>query len=122
MLYSIYEAFSLLICCTILIRSFSRFTCLLDVIHPDSGTSKVLSHVNPWNFTARMMIVHPIQLCKILATPYDVVHVVMPANLSGMFILAAFKILRCIKQESKPALAGECILMIHFASLCISCC
>ncbi len=68
-----------------------------DVLHPDSGASKVLSHVNPWNFTARMMIVHPAQLLKLLATPYDVVHIVMPANLSGMWILAAFKILRCIK-------------------------
>jgi len=44
-----------------------------------------------------MMIVHPAQLFKLLATPYDVVHIVMPANLSGMWILAAFKILRCIK-------------------------
>ena len=68
-----------------------------DVLHPDSGVSKVLSHVNPWNFTARMMIVHPAQLFQLLATPYDVVHIVMPANLSGMWILAAFKILRCIK-------------------------
>jgi hypothetical protein len=57
----------------------------------------VLSHVNPWNFTARMMIVHPYQLIKLLTTPYDVVHIVMPANLSGMWILASFKILRCLK-------------------------
>ena len=62
----------------------------------------MLSHVNPWNFTARMMIVHPYQLIKLLTTPYDVVHIVMPANLSGMWILASYKILRCVKV--KPAL------------------
>jgi hypothetical protein len=67
------------------------------VLHPDSGADAVLSHVNPWNFTARMMIVHPYQLIKLLTTPYDVVHIVMPANLSGMWILALYKILRCVK-------------------------
>jgi len=67
------------------------------VLHPDSGADAVLSHVNPWNFTARMMIVHPYQLVKLLTTPYDVVHIVMPANLSGMWILALYKILRCVK-------------------------
>ena len=78
-----------------------HFLCFLlhfpDILHPDSGVSKVLSHVNPWNFTARMMIVHPLQIFKLLTTPYDVVHIVMPANLSAIWILAAFKIVRCIK-------------------------
>lgn len=68
----------------------------LDVLHPDSGTSKVFSHVNPWNFTARMMIINPMHLLKLLMTPYDVVHVVMPANISCMWVLAAFKIHRCL--------------------------
>ncbi|KAL9183396.1 hypothetical protein ACHAXT_005183 [Thalassiosira profunda] len=77
---------------------------LVDVLHPDSGPDKVLSHVNPWNFTARMMILHPVQFFKILFAPYDVVHVVMPANLNAMWLLAAFKVLRCIKRDSKPAL------------------
>lgn len=75
-----------------------------DLLHPDSGRGKVLSHVNPWNFTARMMIIDPRQMLKILSTPYDVVHIVMPANLSGMWVLAAFKLLRCVKRDSKPAL------------------
>ena len=44
-----------------------------------------------------MMIVHPLQIFKLLTTPYDVVHIVMPANLSAMWILAAFKIVCCIK-------------------------
>ena len=66
-----------------------------DVLHPDSGSTKVFSHVNPWNFTARMMIVNPFHLLELLSTPYDVVHVVMPANISCMWLLAAFKIYRC---------------------------
>jgi hypothetical protein len=75
----------------------SNYIYYIDVLHPDSGADAVLSHVNPWNFTARMMIVHPYQLVKLLTTPYDVVHIVMPANLSGMWILALYKILRCVK-------------------------
>jgi glycosyltransferase involved in cell wall biosynthesis len=51
-----------------------------------------------------MMVINPWYLYKLLTTPYDVVHVVMPANLSGMWILAAFKVLRCVKRQSKPAL------------------
>jgi glycosyltransferase involved in cell wall biosynthesis len=51
-----------------------------------------------------MMLIHPICLYRILTTPYDVVHLVMPANLSGMWILAMFKLVRCIRRESKPAL------------------
>eukprot|EP00985_Skeletonema_marinoi_P008400 scaffold3788_cov91-Skeletonema_marinoi.AAC.1 len=78
--------------------------CLVDSLHPDIGLDKVLSHVNPWNFTSRMMIINPLHLFRLLNSSYDVVHVVMPANLSSMWILAAFKVLRCIKREAKPAL------------------
>eukprot|EP00956_Cyclotella_meneghiniana_P021368 scaffold38874_cov70-Cyclotella_meneghiniana.AAC.2 len=42
-----------------------------------------------------MMIVNPLHLLELLSTPYDVVHVVMPANISCMWLLAAFKIYRC---------------------------
>ena len=80
----------------------------LAVIHPDSGASKALSHINPWNFTARMMIIHPISLFKLLGGGYDVVHVVMPANLSGMFVLAAFKLMRCMKVSlARPCLTCQ---------------
>ena len=75
-----------------------------DLIHPDSGNTKVVSHVNTWNFTSRMMIINPIILFRLLSTPYNIVHVVMPANLSSMWILAAFKMSRCIKRDTKPAL------------------
>ena len=78
--------------------------CLVESLHPDIGLDKSLSHVNPWNFTSRMMIINPLHLFRLLGSSYDVVHVVMPANLSSMWILAAFKLARCIKREAKPAL------------------
>ena len=73
-------------------------------MHPDSGWTKALSHVNPWNFTSRMMVINPLILYQLLSTPYDIVHIVMPANLSAMLVLAAFKIFRCISKSSEPAL------------------
>lgn len=90
----------------------------IDVLHPDSGADAVLSHVNPWNFTARMMIVHPYQLVKLLSTPYDVVHIVMPANLSGMWILALYKILRCVKVRRQRG--GNAIVVVTWCSYAIS--
>lgn len=78
--------------------------CIVESLHPDIGLDKSLSHVNPWNFTSRMMIINPLHLFRLLGSSYDVVHVVMPANLSSMWILAAFKLARCIKREAKPAL------------------
>lgn len=72
------------------------------------------------NFTSRMMIINPLHLLKLLNTSYDVVHVVMPANISSMWILAAFKVVRCLKREAKPALvvSWHCNIvdyMQHFA-------
>jgi len=74
-----------------------KMGCEVDLLHPESGFDKVISHVNPWNFTARMMVIVPLHLLKLVANsdpPYDVIHVVLPLNLSGMWILAAFQILR----------------------------
>ena len=85
-------------------EGLQRHGCTVDSLHPDMGLDKVLSHVNPWNFTSRMMIINPLHLFRLLNSSYDVVHIVMPANLCGMWILAAFKVLRCIKREAKPAL------------------
>lgn len=98
----------------------ARGALLVDVLHPDSGPGKVLSHVNPWNFTARMMIVHPVQFFKILFTRYDVVHVVMPANLNAMWLLAAFKILRCIKVCANQLIARRrvCKSTLHCPPSC----
>lgn len=101
-------------------EGLTHLGCTVDSLHPDIGLDKVLSHVNPWNFTSRMMIINPIHLFRLLNTSYDVVHVVMPANLSSMWILAAFKVLRCINRDAKPALvvSWHCNIvdyMQHFA-------
>ena len=101
-------------------EGLTQLGCIVDTLQPDTGLDKVLSHVNPWNFTSRMMIINPLHLLRLLATPYDVVHVVMPANLSSMWILAAFKVMRCVKRDTKPALivSWHCNIvdyMKHFA-------
>ncbi len=78
-----------------------KLGCDVDLLHPESGFDKVLPHVNPWNFTARMMVIVPLHLLEIVtnSSSYDVVHVVLPLNLSGMWILAAFQVGRMISKE-----------------------
>ena len=81
-----------------------RIGCDVNLLHPDSGYEKVLPHVNPWNFTAKMMCLLPGHLFQLVNESYDVIHVVLPLNLSGMWLLAAYKIRRCIIGESSPCL------------------
>ncbi len=83
-----------------------KLGCEVDLLHPESGFDKVLPHVNPWNFTARMMVIVPSHLLQLVNTSYDVVHVVLPLNLSGMWLLAAFQVLRAIQwnKEKQPTL------------------
>ncbi len=76
-----------------------KLGCEVDLLHPESGFDKVLPHVNPWNFTARMMVILPLHLLELVSTTYDVVHVVLPLNLSGMWLLAAFQVLRTIQRN-----------------------
>lgn len=76
----------------------------VDFLHPESGLDKCIPHVNPYNFTAKMMIILPTYFYQLLSTKYDTVHAVMPLNMSGMWLLAAFKALRCLRGESSPAL------------------
>ena len=78
--------------------------CKVDFLHPEAGLDKVIPHVNPWNFTARMMIVLPSYFMQLLSTEYDVVHAVLPLNLSGMWLLTAFKAIRTFRHQSKPSL------------------
>eukprot|EP00804_Cyclotella_cryptica_P016623 CCRYP_001950-RA/>CCRYP_001950-RA protein AED:0.04 eAED:0.04 QI:282/1/1/1/1/1/3/206/503 len=85
-------------------EGLEKLGCEVELLHPGSGISSVLSHINPWNFTASMMLIHPLCLYRLLTTSYDVIHLVMPANLSGMWILAMFKVVRCLRRESKPTL------------------
>ena len=59
--------------------------------------SRMWSFVNPWNSTAHMMILLPRYIWHLMWQPYDVVHCVLPLNLSAMWLLAAFKIVRCFR-------------------------
>ena len=81
-----------------------RLGCDVNLLHPDSGYEKVLPHVNPWNFTSKMMCLLPGHLCQLVNESYDVVHVVLPLNLSGMWLLAAFKLRRVLRGDSSPCL------------------
>jgi hypothetical protein len=69
----------------------------VDFLHPEVGLDKVIPHVNPWNFTARMMIIVPKHFYQILNTEYDVVHCVLP-------LVAAFKAIRTFRKQYKPSL------------------
>jgi glycosyltransferase involved in cell wall biosynthesis len=75
----------------------------VELLHP-YDEKKVWPHINPWNFTAKMMIVLPWYFIRLLSQSYDVIHCVLPLNVSGMWLLAAFKILRVVRGETKPAL------------------
>lgn len=95
--------------------------CDVDVLHPEVGLDKVVPHVNPYNFTAKMMILLPNYFFQLLNTEYDVVHAVLPLNMSGMWLLAAFKAIRTFRKESKPSLvvSWHCNMVDyvdHFAS------
>ena len=83
-----------------------KLGCSVDLLHPESGFDKVLPHVNPWNFTARMMVIVPLHLLELVNSSYDVVHVVLPLNLSGMWLLAAFQVMRTFtsNKEKQPTL------------------
>jgi len=76
----------------------------VEFLHPEVGIDKVVPHVNPYNFTARMMILLPNYFIQLLNTDYDVVHAVLPLNMSGMWLLAAFKAIRTFRKQSKPSL------------------
>lgn len=99
-----------------------KLGCEVDLLHPESGIDKVLPHVNPWNFTARMMVILPLHLFELVNTPYDVVHVVLPCNLSGMWLLAAFQVLRTIQsgKVKQPTLvcSWHCSMFDYFQHHC----
>ena len=104
------------------VEGLSKLGCQVDLLCPES--KGVWSYVNPWNFTAAMMMISPGYFFQVLAEDYDVVHVVMPMNFSGMWLLVGYKLLRWINQTNKPALvvSWHCNLMdyfdCHFPTLC----
>ena len=74
--------------------------CDVTMLHPDCNSDEVFGFTNPWNFSARMMIVRPQRFIALLRTEFDVVHIVMPLNLSGVWLLAGFKFLRSLGMGS----------------------
>lgn len=75
----------------------------VTVLEPECQ-GEVWGFPNPWNFAARMMVVRPARFVSLLASEFDVVHVVMPLNLSGLWLLAGFKLLRGTSGMTAPAL------------------
>jgi glycosyltransferase involved in cell wall biosynthesis len=76
----------------------------VDLLHPGCK-GKVLQHLNPWNFSSLMMVLLPHHFINYLRQDdYDIVHIVLPLNISGMMLLVGFKLKRCLLQQSKPAL------------------
>ncbi len=94
--------------------------CDVDLLSPESvdssGRPAVLPFVNPWNFTAQMFVIRPLYfltLAFVKSLEYDVVHVVLPANLSGLLLLSAFRLARVWNRGKGPSLvvSWHCNLM-----------
>jgi len=68
------------------------------------GSEGVFSHPNPWNFTAAMMVLSPTYFIHLMTKSYDIVHVVMPMNFSGIWLLMGYKLLRLWNHNTQPAL------------------
>ncbi|CAJ1966868.1 unnamed protein product [Cylindrotheca closterium] len=84
------------------VEGLTNMGCEVDLLSPDS--KGVWSHANPWNFTAAMMCIFPGYFLQLMNETYDVVHVVMPMNFSGIWLLIGYKLLRLFTQTQKPAL------------------
>ena len=88
------------------VEGLGKCGCDVTILHPECD-GEVIGYTNPWNFSARMMIVRPQRYFSLLCTEqFDVVHIVQPLNLSGIWILAGFKLCRMVSIPGarKPAL------------------
>eukprot|EP00980_Cylindrotheca_fusiformis_P005105 scaffold1083_cov114-Cylindrotheca_fusiformis.AAC.9 len=84
------------------VEGLSRMDCDVDLLSPDCDG--VWSHANPWNSTAAMMCIFPGYFIHLMNKSYDVVHVVMPMNFSGIWLLIGYKLIRLLSRSHKPAL------------------
>mmetsp|Transcript_15520 Transcript_15520/g.21913 ORF Transcript_15520/g.21913 Transcript_15520/m.21913 type:complete len:458 (-) Transcript_15520:189-1562(-) len=77
----------------------------VELLSPEC-TGQVCKHTNPWNFTSLMMFILPHYMLELLQrrTSFDILHVVAPANISGILLLMLFRLIRTLSRESKPAL------------------
>ena len=73
--------------------------CVVDLVAPPSQ----YAFNNPWNSTAEMMMMKLETFHAVLAQDYDVVHVVLPLNVSGLWLLAACKVKRALASADPTA-------------------
>jgi len=75
-------------------EGLQKLGCKVSLIHPHSDYAWAMG--NPWNCTSQMMVLYPSTALKLLTDwkEYDVVHVVLPLNISGCWIMAAFRLMR----------------------------
>jgi glycosyltransferase involved in cell wall biosynthesis len=83
--------------------------CVVDLVAPPSQ----YAFNNPWNSTAEMMMIKPETFHAVLAQDYDVVHVVLPLNVSGLWLLAACKVKRALASADPTAHKTALVVSWH---------
>lgn len=101
--------------------------CDVDLLCPESvdestGQPAVLPFTNPWNFTAEMFVIRPKYFMNLVlneSSNYDVVHIVLPANISGCLLLSALRIARMMSSNGGPSLviSWHCNLIDYTAHI-----
>lgn len=101
--------------------------CDVDLLCPESidestGQPAVLPFINPWNFTAKMFVIRPKYFMNLVlnkSSNYDVVHIVLPANISGCLLLSALRIARVMSTNGGPSLviSWHCNLIDYTAHI-----
>ena len=77
--------------------------CDVSVLEPGDG-EQAWGHTIPWNLSARMMVIKPRTFGRLVRTHFELVHVVMPLNLSGIWLLAGFRLRRLLSGGATPRL------------------
>ena len=77
--------------------------CDVSVLEP-GDEEQAWGHTNPWNLSARMMVIKPRTFGRLVRTHFELVHVVMPLNLSGIWLLAGFRLRRLLSGGATPRL------------------
>lgn len=101
--------------------------CDVDLISPESadestGQPAVLPFTNPWNFTAKMFVIRPKYFMNLVlnkSADFDVVHIVLPANISGCLLLSALRVARMMSRNGGPSLviSWHCNLVDYIAHI-----
>ncbi|KAI2495888.1 glycosyl transferase [Fragilaria crotonensis] len=86
-----------------------KLGCEVDLVSPPSQ----YAFNNPWNSTAEMMVIKPETFHSVLAQDYDIVHVVLPLNISGLWLLAACKVKRSLASSDPTAHKTALVVSWH---------